>query len=500
MPPRYPLFVAFAGICAALCVPSTRAADAPTAPTPANAPLTLDALEAAAPKDWKDQAAVIANQDQALAFIQGNALQTGSDFFRASNLFAFNRGEYRIGRIQYELLLAAAAKGHADAEKSLPGSYDTFMSLLGRPARFDFSGWSQAHPEFVEYDAAPDCVRTVWRDPAAARTTAASFTDNAEVKAIVDADQADRQGNWSARSEEERNATQQRDKARNIRIREIITAGDLHTSDDFARASLIMQHSGRFSGYRVAHELAVASMLLGDRRLGRWLIAATYDRMLMSVALNQRFGTQMGPDGPIRVDESGLCDNERTALGCPTLAEARTHQARGSQVASKEVAQLSGPDNTLRDEAAGVSAKIPDGWAMTGVTPVGPDAKSIPIVNPKYANTVIVLYYRTKPTVIPPEGAEALLRKHAATKEKERQSRWPDYQNRADSFVFREVNGRPVLSWSATYTEGKQACAEYLNRVFGSGSTALVFLNSPADRIDALHADADNLVASLQLP
>ena len=499
MTPRYPLFVALAGIAAVLCVPSARAEEAPATPTPAAAPLTLDALEAAAPKDWKDQAAVIANQDQALALIQGNALQTGPDFFRASNLFTFNRGEYRIGRIQYELLLASAAKGYADAEKSLPGSYDTLMGLLGRPARFDFGGWAQAHPEFAEYEAAPECVRTVWRDPAAARAAAATSTDNAEVKAIVDADQADRQGNWGARSEEERNATQQRDKDRNIRIREIVAAGDLHTADDFARAALVMQHSGRFAGYRVAHELAVASLLLGDRRLGRWLVTATYDRMLMSAALNQRFGTQTGPDGPVRVDEAGISDNQRTALGCPTLAEARSRPARDAQV-TKAVAQLSGPDNTLHDEVAGVSAQIPEGWTMSGVTPVGPDAKSIPMVNPQHANTVLVLYYRAKPTAIPAEGAESLFRQQAATKEKERQVRWPDYKNRPDSFVFRELNGRPVLSWSATYTNGDQPCAEYLTRTLGKSSSALIFLNAPSAQIDALRPALDSLLASLQLP
>jgi hypothetical protein len=500
MTPRYPVFVALAGICAALCVPSVRAEEAPASAAPAATPPTLEALEVAAPKDWKDQAAVIANQNRVIALIESNTLHTGEEFLRTSNLLTIRQSEYRILRLQYELLLAAAAKGEAGAEQPLAAAYDSLMNRIGRATRFDFNGWSQANPEYAEYEAAPACVTAVWRDPAAARTAAASAVDNAEVKAIVDADQADRKGNWGARSEEERNATMQRDKARNARMREIIAAGDLHTVEDFARAALVMQHSGRFSGYRVAHELAVASMLLGDRRLGRWLVTATYDRMLMSAGLDQRFGTQMGPEGPLRVDESGICDHERIALGCPTLTEARTRQARGSQIVAKELAQLSGPNNTLRDETAGVSAKIPDGWSMSGVTPVGADAKSIPIVNPNHANTVLVLYYSTKPTVIAPEGPEVLLRQHAATKEKERQRRWPDYRNQTDSFVFREINGRPVLSWSATYTEGGQACVEYLNRMFGPTSTGLVFLNSPATQIDALRADADSLVASLQLP
>lgn len=321
MPPRYPLFVALAGIVAALCLSSSaRSAETDALPSPAD---TLDSLEASAPKDWKEREAIAANQAKTIALIEANVLQTGPDFRRAAGLLAMNGGEFRIGRLHYELLLAAAAQNDSQAESQLQTSYDILMGLLGRPWRFDLAGWAQKNPEFLEFAAAPACVVAVWRDPAAARAAAANLADNPEVKTLVDADQADRKGGWNNRTPEEREATQARDKARNTRMREIIAAGELRTADDFARAALVMQHSALFPGFRVAHELAVASMLLGDRQLGRWLIAATYDRMLMSVALNQRFGTQMGPNGPIRMDESGICDNERTALGCPTLAEAR---------------------------------------------------------------------------------------------------------------------------------------------------------------------------------
>jgi hypothetical protein len=64
--------------------------------------------------------------------------------------------------------------------------------------------------------------------------------------------------------------------------------------------------------------------------MGRWLVAATYDRMLHSVGHEQRFGTQgavmaLGNNKPhlAETDETGICDAERLALGCPTLAAKR---------------------------------------------------------------------------------------------------------------------------------------------------------------------------------
>ena len=113
------------------------------------------------------------------------------------------------------------------------------------------------------------------------------------------------------------------DAARNGRIQAIVAHGDLHTANDFSRASLVMQHSSKFSGYELAHELAVASLILGDRKLGRWLVAATYDRMLLSAGLDQRFATQSADYGLRDVDEAGLCESERRALGCKTLAQMR---------------------------------------------------------------------------------------------------------------------------------------------------------------------------------
>jgi hypothetical protein len=178
---------------------------------------------------------------------------------------------------------------------------------------------------------APECVAAVYKDPAQAAKKAAAANNNAEVKAIRDADQKVRQ-DWSKLSTADMQRVGEEDRARAVRIRAIIGAGGLRTASDFANASLVLQHSEAFAGYELAHELAVCSLVLGDRGMGRWLVAATYDRMLGSVGLDQRFGTQgeitfssSAKPTVAETDERDICDNERLALGCPTLAAKRAN-------------------------------------------------------------------------------------------------------------------------------------------------------------------------------
>ncbi len=296
----------------------------PAAATPVP---TLADLEARVPKDFKDQDMIRNYAGEVVALAGSNTLGTGEAFYRLAMLAHWDALEYRVGRVRYELLLAAIAKGTIEAEKALQPAWDNLLRLLGRPLRSDSAGMVALNPGFFDLEPAPASIQTVWRDPAAARTAATASQDNAEVKAIVDADQAIRKTNWSNRTPEQRKAGKEADIARNARMREIINAGELHTASDFANAALVMQHGARFSSFQLAHELAVSALLLGDRGRGRSMVPATYDRMLRSVGHDQRFGTQQTTAGPpVRVDEEGISDNQRVALGRPTLVKAREYR------------------------------------------------------------------------------------------------------------------------------------------------------------------------------
>lgn len=505
MTPRYPTLavLGLAGACALLS-PVIGYADETPPPAAESSPAAkaLDELEAQAPKEWKDPAAIAASHARVIALVESNTLQSGQDFQRAARLLQMHLGEFRILRMQYELTLAAAAKGEAGAEKALALVWDLLMGQISRPLRFDFHGMAQKNPEFAEYEPAPACIQNVWRDPATARTAVNGVADNPEILAIRDADQADRKGNWNNRTPEERDATMARDKARNARMREIVAAGEVRTANDFARAALVLQHSARFDGFRLAHELAVASLLLGDRGSGRWLTTATYDRMLRSVGLDQRFGTQRGPDGPVRVDETGICDNQRTALGCPTLAQARSAGKPGTPTTDKATLAMMKPGNVLDDAMLGVRAVYPEGWTMALASPVNAKATSVRFDIPGNSRASFTFYYGRldQPQPRSREEAEALLRQHVATKESERRQRLPGYANRADGFVYAPANGQPAVRWTADYERDGAKWSEYLVRILGPNSVGLLFLNAPADQIESLKPVVDTMAETVQLP
>lgn len=160
--------------------------------------------------------------------------------------------------------------------------------------------------------------------PEASATSAAP--DNAELKALCDADQADRQdiqnSDWKGIS--------QRDIAREKRVREMLEAGTVNTAQDYFHAALICQHSMEVEGIQLAHELSMISAALGGGKSARWLMAASYDRLLNRLDQPQRFGTQYlsKGDGPMALGEvrPGVTDSMRAAINVPSLAKAKERE------------------------------------------------------------------------------------------------------------------------------------------------------------------------------
>lgn len=504
---RYPTLTAlfFAGVSVLLLPATTRAAEsaiAPGAVVPNDPATVLADLENRSPKEWNNPALITEINGEVIRLVESNRLATAEDFWRAGVLLQKHMGEFRTGRVSYELWLAAAALGHPGAESGLAMSWDTVLGLIGRPLRIDVFNQAANNSEFSTVDPAPACIQSVLRDPSGARTKASASTDNLEILTIKEADQAVRQTDWSTLTEDQRKAIMDGDRQRNVRMREIVAAGDVRTANDFARAALVMQHSARFPGYQLAHELAVCSLLLGDRQSGRWLVAATYDRMLGSVGLDQRFGTQYGAGGLRQVDEAGICDAQRKSLGCPTLAEARARQLGGPRRVAPPVSQFLGPDNRFHDATKGVAATIPSGWTASSVAAVGELANSVAFRIANHPGASPRFYYRIKEAAPPAtaEAAEAFLREQAQAKETDRQGRTPDYKNQPDSFVFHQINGQPALSWIARYTQDGQAHAEYLVRILGPTSVGLLFMQLPAGELEAVRPSMDRFAATVRLP
>lgn len=476
--------------------------------------VTLAELEARPTKASSDPSywpAALAQTKDAFRLIESTKLTTADEFFRVSKFVTASDNHFRASRVRYELLLAAAVLGHTEAEKEIAVAWDELLAAIGRPLRTDFKGLAQKHPDFYQVEAAPDCVQALLRDPEKARAAAKSAALNTEMKAIVEADQADRRSDWGKLNADERRAIHDRDIARNLRAREIILTGDLRTAADFANASLVMQHSPRFAGYQIAHELAVCSMLLGDRGRGRWLIAATYDRMLGSVGHDQRFGTQYSGYGAggastlDHVDTAGICDAQRKALGCPTLEEVKNRNVGAAQPkeSSKLVAEFSGPNRSVRDPKFGLTTTYPEGWKIREVLRWGDQQNTIFFDIDAAPEPSPNLYYRVyqKPRPRTPEEMVAFVREEAKKKEASRRENIADYTNRADSFKTFSLGGNAAFSWSADFTgPSGDKWVEYFVRIQTENADASFFLQSPASQIDALRPAVDRLMAELKMP
>lgn len=154
----------------------------------------------------------------------------------------------------------------------------------------------------------------------------AQVTDNAEMAALYDADQKARTDggeiDWAVVAKE--------DATRRARVLALMRDGALRSAEDHFRAAMVFQHGSMLADYRIAHALAtLASALDPDRANYRWLIAASWDRMMTVQLQPQWYGTQFhGSDAGMflyPVAEDAVDDAERARMGVPSLAEARAN-------------------------------------------------------------------------------------------------------------------------------------------------------------------------------
>ena len=266
-----------------------------------------------------------------VALIEGDKLKLAADFRRAAKLFAPVNGDFVPVQAGYELTLVAAAEGDAEARRELGKRWDTLLLAMGRQRRLGLVKMEMSYggEKFVVAPTAP-IVLAVYKDPDAATANAKAGTSNAEIKKIVDADQAARNFDFSKVTVKQIEEMAKGDVARLARIKEILASGALTTADDFDNAALVFQHGVVFEDYATAHELSVCAMLLG-KRTSSWLAGASYDRMLINVGIPQRFATQYGNagGGPVtlqRYETRAINDTERKLIVRVTLEQAKNRK------------------------------------------------------------------------------------------------------------------------------------------------------------------------------
>lgn len=176
-------------------------------------------------------------------------------------------------------------------------------------------------------------------------------TDNAELQKIRDADQADRQGSvdWSK--------VAPRDEVRLERVRAIIREGNLRTATDYGNAALVFQHGSTVEEIRTAHALATLAMNMDpDNKKRRWLVAASWDRLLMNQSQPQWYGTQFKGDAKgmylYPVAQDAVTDADRTSMAVPTLTESQGFVATAAKDSGMKVRDPAPTIEELRREAA----------------------------------------------------------------------------------------------------------------------------------------------------
>ena len=158
---------------------------------------------------------------------------------------------------------------------------------------------------------------------------AADPVDNPELTGIFQQDQADREGNidWTQ--------VGPRDASRRERVRTLLATANVRTSQDYYHAAMVFQHGDSLEDYRLAHALATLAMALDDSKHNRWLVGASWDRLLMRQLQPQWYGTQYKGDARgmylYPVAEDAVADAERQRMVGHTLAESRAHVAEAAR-------------------------------------------------------------------------------------------------------------------------------------------------------------------------
>lgn len=155
---------------------------------------------------------------------------------------------------------------------------------------------------------------------------------NEELRAIFEADQADRHGAMPQDVIE-------RDRARRARVEQLLADGAVRSAEDHLHAAFVFQHGDELAHYWQAHELALRADELGDQGHARWLAAAAYDRWLMFQGRPQRYGTQyrgVGGQYELYPVDPATTDEERARWNVPPLAEAEARAAEFTREAVED--------------------------------------------------------------------------------------------------------------------------------------------------------------------
>ena len=292
----------------------------PANPALAELQAALDSVMRKQPIDFTAYSKLTeSSRRKVLELISLDALRTPDDFLVASTLASDPSGFYESRRLEHELALVALVMGQPDALRRVGLTWDGLNWSMGRGQRIG-TYTRNGVANNMDPVPAPAVIRELFKNPVAARARVTGATNNAELQKMRDEDQADREGEID---QAKMARMQVNDSVRQTRTLEMIEEGAPKTGRDMHNAATVLQHGGTPENYRLAHELSIAAIALGDTT-ALWLVSRSYDRMLLSMGHRQRLNTQYGGADakPMPLDSTGVNDRIRVALGSRRLADA----------------------------------------------------------------------------------------------------------------------------------------------------------------------------------
>lgn len=161
-------------------------------------------------------------------------------------------------------------------------------------------------------------------------------------------------------------------------------------------------------------------------------------------------------------------------------------------------------NNQFHDALLGVSATIPQGWTMRSAVRWGANNEQNTIVlAPETPSTARPsMYYQMYPEAGPDLSAsEAYLRQIAQSKENSRSGNGTsDYKNVPSSFEFKQIDGRPALSYFAVFSRQDQVMTEYFVRILGEKGYVMFFTTGRLEDVQAIKPQIDQMASTVKVP
>lgn len=281
--------------------------------------------------DWQARARQDHQRNQRVkSMLAACELSSGADFLHAAMVVQHGTLP-QDALLAHELAIVAASKGDERGPALAAKGLDRYLRGIGALQRFGTQSQQVDNGAMTLEPTNPDVPATLFGVlglPVPSLVNGAIAARRKQEKANPElarlAAEAHADSNFSDPTKVDWIVVNRRASARFARVKALLSAGVVHSAEDFSHAAMLAQIASEPDDLLLAHDLAVAAVIKGDTQ-ALSLAAQSMDKYLVRTDRPQRFGTaivQSWPNPPSLppVDPSAF-DCVRMAFGVPTLKE-----------------------------------------------------------------------------------------------------------------------------------------------------------------------------------